>query len=269
MHAFTIDISGGTIQAIAWGNGKQLLVCLHGFGEEADSFACLEDFLGDRFTIVAFDLPLHGDTKWKKAYMEEKDLYECILHLLSHFNKQRFSLLGYSMGGRISLFATQHFAEKMDQLLLVAPDGLRYNPWFLFATQIRPGRYLFRWNIYHPKLFFTLLKTGKFLRIVNQSLYKFVFQYMNNEEKRLQVYQVWTCMKDIMPDTKKVKKMLLQYQIPSLLFFGKYDRVIPPSLADSFCNGLQLTTVIVLDKGHNLLSKELGKLIREKTAVQP
>jgi pimeloyl-ACP methyl ester carboxylesterase len=48
-----------------WGTGKKLLLCLHGYGESATSFALLEQALGKEFTILAPDLPFHGGTQWK------------------------------------------------------------------------------------------------------------------------------------------------------------------------------------------------------------
>jgi hypothetical protein len=57
--------------------------------------------------------------------------------------------------------------------------------------------------------------------------------------------------------------MMARYNIESLLIFGRYDRVIPPAFGEGFANGAFPCKTLVLDKGHQLLSEELGFIIRK------
>ncbi|RBL93756.1 alpha/beta fold hydrolase [Chitinophaga flava] len=245
------------------GTGPQLLICLHGFGESAAHFAPLAAGLGDMFTIVALDMPLHGETKWNEERPFEKTDLEAIIQLvLERQGKERFSLLGYSMGGRLALCLVEIMASRIDHLIMLAADGLRNNPWHMFVTQTSVGNKLFKYNTDHPQLFFALLKGWRKLGLLNQSVYKFALHRMDKTEKRLQVYNVWTTMRRMMPDKKKCKQLLARYNVLTLLIFGKYDRVIPPVLGTRFMDGSFTCKMLVLEKGHQLISKELGSIIK-------
>ena len=55
---------------IAWarfGNGPEPVLCFHGYGEDAQRFASLRPATGERFTLLAIDLPFHGRTQWREG----------------------------------------------------------------------------------------------------------------------------------------------------------------------------------------------------------
>ncbi|MDQ0105724.1 Pimeloyl-ACP methyl ester carboxylesterase [Chitinophaga terrae (ex Kim and Jung 2007)] len=263
MSDFYLPYLNSVFHGIVDGSGKDLLICLHGFGESAAHFASLATTLGDVFTIVALDMPLHGQTLWHENRVFRKDDLQAVIDaVLKQFNFTRFSLLGYSMGGRLSLCVVELMPEKIDRLVLAAADGLKNNPWHMFVTQTSVGNWLFKYNTYHPALFFALLNTWKRLGLLNQSVYKFALHRMNEPVKRELVYNVWTNLRRMMPDKKHCKQLLARYNVFTLLVFGKYDRVIPPVLGSRFLDGTFPSRLVVLDKGHQLISAELGLIIK-------
>lgn len=245
------------------GAGGQLLICLHGFGESAAHFRPLTETLGDTYTILALDMPLHGSTIWlENRPFEKEDLAAVVQLVLQQQGKERFSLLGYSMGGRLALCLVEMLADRIDLLVMAAADGLKNNPWHLFVTQTTAGNRLFKYSTYHPRLFFILLETWRKLGLLNQSVYKFALNRMNEREKRELVYHVWTNLRHMMPDKKRCKQLLSRYNVLTLLIFGKYDRVIPPVLGARFADGSFPSRIVVLDKGHQLISAQLGHIIK-------
>src|SRR6478736_5160099 len=84
------------------GDGPETVLCFHGFGTYATTFDWLASHVpGKRF--IAFDLPCHGETKWNSDgdSFTPWELLE-IIEACPHIPVDRFALLGYSMGGRIS-----------------------------------------------------------------------------------------------------------------------------------------------------------------------
>ncbi|TWV99261.1 alpha/beta fold hydrolase [Chitinophaga pinensis] len=263
MSSFFLPYLKSRFHTISDGTGEELLICLHGFGENAETFSRLHYSLGGYFTIVSLDLPLHGKTEWKEERpFSMEDLKAVILLILQHYRFKTFSLMGYSMGGRVSLCVVQLLAERIDRLYLLAPDGLKDNRWHMFATQTRIGNKLFKYCTYHPQLFFGLLHTWRFLRFISKGLHKFTFNSMNTLDKRERVYFVWTCMGQMMPDRELCKQQLKKYRISSLLLFGKYDRVIPPVLGVRFMDGTFPCEMQVLEKGHQLICEDAAEVIR-------
>ena len=89
------------------GNGEKILCCFHGFGETGRSFTHLTHEVGKIYTIIAVDLPFHGETRWNEGLLMQPadltnilDLIFAALYIMPE-KKQRYSLLGYSLGGRL------------------------------------------------------------------------------------------------------------------------------------------------------------------------
>ncbi|WP_143308127.1 alpha/beta fold hydrolase [Chitinophaga vietnamensis] len=263
MPEFYLSYEKSRFHGACEGTGDQLLICLHGFGETAMHFQPLTATLGDTFTIVALDMPLHGGTQWNEGRaFEKEDLAAVIRMVLQQQGKERYSLLGYSMGGRLALCLVEKMAPQINHLILAAADGLRNNPWHMFVTQTGVGNKIFKYNTHHPQLFFALLNGWRKLGLLNQSVYKFALHRMDQPEKRIQVYEIWTLMRRMMPDKRYCKQLLSRYNIATLLIFGKYDRVIPPVLGKRFADGSFPCKMLVLEKGHQLISAQLGHIIK-------
>lgn len=47
---------------------------------------------------------------------------------LLNFGIEKFGLIGYSMGGRIVLVTMELMYQRINSVLLIAPDGLKINP---------------------------------------------------------------------------------------------------------------------------------------------
>ncbi len=228
-------------------------------------FVPLAKYMGERFTIVGIDMPFHGQTSWdEKRPFTSADLQALFQMILAQQQQDRFSLLGYSMGGRLALCMVPVMAQRLCNLVLLAPDGIRNNPWHMFVTRTSLGNRLFKHVTYKPQLFFNLLTLVRKLGTLNESVYKFAFKSMDKLDKRLLVYNVWTCMRRMLPNLKKCKRALAQYHIPTLLIYGKYDRIIPAVVGQRLVDGSFKGEIVLLDKGHQLISEELGEAILSK-----
>ncbi|QEH39808.1 alpha/beta fold hydrolase [Chitinophaga sp. XS-30] len=264
MHELRLPYLQSEFSGMTTGSGSELLICFHGFGESASHFACMEAALGNIFTIVALDMPFHGQTRWNEGRdVERADLEALTVKILERFGKQRFSLMGYSMGGRLSLCIVEKMAASINHVVLLAPDGLKNNPWHMIATQTRLGNRIFLYNTRNPALFFRLLSIGRKWKLLNESVHKFVLHRMNALEKRQLVYDVWTNMRKMMPSKRRCREMMARYDIDTVMLFGRYDRVIPPVLGERFADGSFPCKIVVLEKGHQLLTESAGFIIRK------
>jgi pimeloyl-ACP methyl ester carboxylesterase len=235
------------------GHGPHLTVCLHGFGEYAKTFDPLAAALPNQ-TLVAIDMPWHGETIWREGMDLNVGDWIALIRAIPEIGERNFGLIGYSMGGRISLSMLEQIPEAISYLVLIAPDGLKINRWYWLATQTRAGNQLFRYTMEHPQWFLKLLAAGRRVKLVNESILKFVRIYVDNDNMRQAVYRVWTTMRRFHPSLPKVKALILQHRIPVYLIFGKYDRIIPPSNGHGFISGLGTLAIMqILDVGHQIL----------------
>ncbi len=117
------------------GPSELTLVCIHGLGDEADSFRHLFPVLRNHYRIIALDLPGFGrSTASKKAVFKRHiEAVEQILNMI----KGPAVLAGSSMGGMIAEAAAVHNPDQVKAVVLmdgVLPLKAKPNPGLLFMA---------------------------------------------------------------------------------------------------------------------------------------
>lgn len=111
----TLTVNGLPLHFHDWGSpDKPPLVLVHGLSGNAWAFAPFARRLRDRLHIIALDVRGHGDSAWDPngAYSFADQATE-LAAFVDQLGLERFSLLGTSMGGMISL---QYAADHVDRL---------------------------------------------------------------------------------------------------------------------------------------------------------
>ena len=244
------------IHYLQFGNGSKLLVCLHGYGENANSFAALEPLLQHQYRVLALDMPFHGLTEWKEGTGFSPAMLAEIIGQLNP-GQQPLTLLGYSMGGRLALSLLQHYPGTIERLVLLAPDGLRTNCWYWLSTQTRLGNRLFRYSVTHPGWLFRALRLGQLTRLLSPGVFKIAHFYLDDEQQRGLFYLWWTALRLFKPNLDNLKKIIAAQQLPVQLVFGRFDQVILSDKGYAFAKGIeQQVSVQVIDAGHQLLKEK-------------
>ncbi|HRO45315.1 alpha/beta hydrolase [Agriterribacter sp.] len=240
-----------------WGTGKKILLCFHGFGETAGSFMSLARQIENSYTIIAVDLPLHGKTIWKDGLpCTAADIIN-IIDNIPVLHEQHFSLAGYSMGGRVALSVYERIPQRIVQLVLLAPDGLKMNCWYRLATQTIWGNRLFKYFMEKPGIFFTITKMLKSTGMINTGVYNYVHRYLNQKDKRTQLYTIWTTMRKLKPGIKMIKTLIPKNNTPVLLIYGRYDRIIRYTTGSDFKKGLNdYCALHIISCGHRILDEK-------------
>lgn len=244
-----------------FGSGSKTAICFHGFGEDGTLYSFLEKYAGDQYTFYSIDLPFHGKTEWNEGMtLTHKDLQQIIAEILRLNNQKqktlnlKLSLLGFSLGGRIALSFYQAQPEIVEKIILLAPDGLKLNPWYWLATQTWIGNKLFSISMKYPGFFFSILKAMNKMGFVNASVFKFVNYYIGNKAARQILYERWTGLRKIKPDLPRIKHFIRQYKTPTRLVYGKHDRIILPVRGELFQKGIEEFCVLtVIASGHQVV----------------
>jgi 2-succinyl-6-hydroxy-2,4-cyclohexadiene-1-carboxylate synthase len=98
------------------------LVLLHGFTGTHHTWEPYEAW-GDHYQLIVVDIVGHGESQVlnKEASTEPytmEAMARALSKVLTHLNIQRAVFLGYSMGGRLALYFSIHFPERVHALIL-------------------------------------------------------------------------------------------------------------------------------------------------------
>ncbi|MFD0766074.1 alpha/beta fold hydrolase [Mucilaginibacter lutimaris] len=264
-----LDIPGlGKKHYHEYGTGNKPLLAFHGYGMTGRQFHVLERSILKEYHVYGFDHFFHGESKlngWTeqqiiagmpkpivKAYMDE---------WFKQHGRQRFSVLGYSIGANIALILVEEYADLIDTMILMAPDGLSVYKGFHFLTHRPIGKYLFKHVTKSKWLAPTLLKSLKKIKFIDESLYQIAYNEIDTEQKRQDVYYTLNLIRLLKPDTTKIVQLINKYNIKCRLIFGKYDNLFPMKAAQPFIDKLPNAEVYEVNMGHWLVTKQLDEYL--------
>jgi pimeloyl-ACP methyl ester carboxylesterase len=99
-----------------YGEGAEILLAFHGFGNAASDFKALIPSLGKKYKIVAFNLPYHGNSTIDASVaiksVSKDHLAELTERILRIMGAEKFSLIGYSLGGKMFYSSLSFFHKR-------------------------------------------------------------------------------------------------------------------------------------------------------------
>ena len=261
-----IKNSNYDIEYFVYGTGNKILLAFHGFNNHAEDFKVFGNTFGNEYTIVAINLFFHGQSQAQNHIVEKgfsiydlKNLFDEIADL---FPAEKYSLMGYSLGGRIVLKLIEIYPEKIEKIILLAPDGIRISIMYRFLTQTFPGNRLLKRVVDNPSIFFSLAGFLRKTGLLGEKKYQFTLGNYDSKTKRQKVYQVWMVLRKIISKKSEVKNAIRKNNLPVALFFGEYDLIIPPSIGKKFQKGMgKYMSLHILKSGHKLLKEDIVKEI--------
>jgi pimeloyl-ACP methyl ester carboxylesterase len=229
------------------------LLLLHGFGSSLQAWDDWSVKLAQKYRVIRLDLPGFGLTGASPAndYSEEKDLV-ILTHVADKLGLEKFSVIGHSMGGKMAWSLAASQPERVQALVLMAPDGFPETkdigtkpyevPAIMGLIKYVLPKYLVRKSI-EPAFaeadalnsalvnrYYDMLRApgvrGAILERSNQTIYT-----------------------DPVPRLKAIKA-------PTLLIWGEQDQMIPSTNAQSYANVLSNSTTVIVPKLGHLLQEE-------------
>jgi pimeloyl-ACP methyl ester carboxylesterase len=249
-----IDVDGLKVYYKETGpQGAPALMLLHGFGSSLQAWDDWSLKLEQKYRVIRLDLPGFGLTGASPAndYSEEKDL-AILTYFADKLGLEKFSVMGHSMGGKMAWSLAASQPERVQALVLMAPDGFPETkdigtkpyevPAIMGLIKYVLPKYLVRKSI-EPAFvqadalndalvnrYFDMLRApgvrGAILERSNQTIYT-----------------------DPVPRLKAIKA-------PTLLIWGEQDQMIPSTNAQSYANVLSNSTTVLIPKLGHLLQEE-------------
>jgi len=246
----TVQAGNCTLHYLKRGTGPRLAIALHGFGNDATILGFLHH---EAYTVICMDLPHHGDSELDEtAVLDKATMLQIVHQLMAAQGVQQVALAGYSMGGRVALTILEQDPGIVERLVLIAPDGLRFNYFYYFLTRTVTGRFLFRDFVRRGPWYLKCFTWIDRLRLISKSKYKFATQQIQSDEARTFLRKAWQATNQLIPDLDKVSELIRIYHIPVHLLMGAYDKIIPLKHAAAFRKNMPGVVVHSFQRGHGL-----------------
>jgi pimeloyl-ACP methyl ester carboxylesterase len=248
-----IEYNGSTLFYRRYGNGPNVLLLFHGFGQDHRAFAAWDEPLSSAYTLYSFDIFFHGRSLWPSPDTPlEKGDWKSILEIFLKSNHiGRFSLCGFSMGGKFVLATVESFPEKIQDVFLLAPDGIKTSGWYSLATYTVPFRNLFRSMIGRPDRFYAIARWVYRTGLIDKGILRFAESQMDTTEKRQRVYSSWVAFRRFTFDMTAVTGMINAHHIHVVVAVGKFDKIITAKNMSRLLDKLNSHELSILDTGHN------------------
>ncbi|MCH2083671.1 MAG: alpha/beta hydrolase [Saprospiraceae bacterium] len=260
MKQLQMKVPQGEWNYYRWGSGETLLVALHGFARNALLFEKLGPEVAKQYTMIALDLPFHGQTQWTDLYKPE-DIQYFITEVLKNEQHSQFELIGFSLGGRIALKLLPQMAKQIQKLHLIAPDGLNTSfAWLVNSMPTNAKKRLAK-LVDPPKSILQLARSLHRANLLDRWTIRYLERQLGSTENRYRLFQTWIALKHFSLQLSTVKKDLSAFAKPIALYWGKNDQVVPFGKIIDQLSVLSNVEIYLLDGGHEIVNQEIGDLL--------
>jgi pimeloyl-ACP methyl ester carboxylesterase len=259
-----IEINNSKLFYKKYGTGEKIMLAFHGYGQSHYYYQKFAGSLAEGYTTFAFDLFFHGKSVW--AHNEKlltKEEWNTFMKLFfEKYKIKMFSMVGFSMGGKFLLTTLEEYFEKVDQVIFIAPDGIKTNFWYSLATYPQGFRNIFKSFIMRPKGFFNIVQIMKKTGIMDKGILKFANLQMDTMSKRRKVYLTWVVFSLMKFDINKIAHLINSHHIKVDMYLGKYDKIITKNNMARLLRKLKVYQLNILNCGHNHLIDEVANQLK-------
>jgi pyruvate dehydrogenase E2 component (dihydrolipoamide acetyltransferase) len=119
----TADIGGRRISYVGTGQDGDVVLLVHGYGGDRNSWLFLQEPLAARHRVYALDLPGHGTSSKDVGDGSVGTLADAVLGVLGAIGAEHAHLVGHSLGGAVAVAVAARDPGRISSLTLIAPSG--------------------------------------------------------------------------------------------------------------------------------------------------
>lgn len=251
------------LQYKIYGNGSKTVFAFHGFGQHISVYKKLSRKYPN-LKIYAFPLPFHfsydiPDYDYQ-YYPDAEEWINPIKTLAKQDMFDEITIIAFSFGSRFAMRLMNAVPHKIQQVILLAPDGITNNIWFSFATQTKLGLNTLKFLTQKTHLLKKLLDSVYKWKWIGKDTYALINVQLKDNRFSRQLYHTWRAMSKFDPTPKSWAKTANQFQIPVSIYLGKKDTLIQANSVIPFTKKLHQVNVHEIKGKHN---KVLQKWIKQ------
>ena len=246
------DVSVPEVQAAAAGGHKisyagagadgDVVLLIHGYGGDRNSWLFLQEPLAARYRVYALDLPGHGTSAKDVGDGSIGVLADAVVAVLDAVGAGRAHLVGHSLGGAVALAVTARDPQRIASLTLIAPAGFgseinaRYLRGFASAQTRRELK---------PVLGQLFADEGLVTRQVVDDL--LAYKRLDGVDEALHTLLGALLVGDVQRADSAASVAAIGGAVPMTVVWGSADRIIPATQAGSVDGAVRR---LIDDAGH-------------------
>ena len=247
-HQAAVSVQGQSCRFWMGGRGATVLL-IHGIGGSTlQDFRGLAGRLALNHRVISMDLPGFGCSRDIHLRQSVTNQARFLLEFLDALGIEKTHVLGNSMGGWIALKLGRLAPGRVRKLVLTAAAGIQFTP--------------------PPLEIFTPDSEADIRRLLSHLLHRprvmpgwFARDWLRvSRERRAAVREMLASMQtgdDLLDD------QLAALQIPTLILWGRHDRLIPLDVGQRLAGGLPHARLEILENcGHLVLHEDLPSILR-------
>ncbi len=234
------------------GNSSRHLLLFHGFGQDHSLFEKWIPLFIEDYTIYIFDIFFHGKSTRPDTELTRLEWNEIMDQFLRKERIDRFDMIGFSLGGRFVISTAVSHPGKIDNIVLIAPDGVFESAWYRLATAPF-GKRIFRYLMEHPEKFDYWLVLAEKTQLAQSALVRFAKRELCTPENRSKVYRTWIFFKPLKYRNQSVVAHMNDSKIKVNVILGSKDSIIPPHRIKPLFRQIDNSKIEILDLKHHEL----------------
>lgn len=248
-----INWNGCELHYTESGSGFPILM-VHGFGGSGRDFLILDSLIHDKYRVIRIDLPGFGLSDFPKQTEENPDYIKIyddyFTFLLDTLHLDSCYVMGNSLGGLMSWnLAVKHPGE-VKKLVLFNSAGYDMKEVVENATNAR---------YFKSPVVQLLLQKGLPVFLTKRGMYRIFYDKSIVTNERAQRFNdYWNragnlkqVINMVTSDKYVDESLIKQVACPTLIVWGKYDKIVNPKYAERFHTDIKNSRLIVYDScGH-------------------
>ncbi len=231
-----VSLKDGAVTHFLEAGQGPVLILVHGLGASSDAWRDSMTILAKSYRVIAPDLPGYAKSDRTRATYSVSYYASWLDDFIEALGLSKVAIAGNSLGGWIAALYTIGHQEKVSHLVLVGSAGLKREA--LHAVNLNPAT-----------------------RDEQRALLSALFADPSRVTERM-VSEQWEYRKTVRAtvsatldsfkkDLPFVDDKLARIKVPTLIIWGRHDRIIPLEYAEKFHKGISGSKLVVMDDtGH-------------------
>ncbi len=269
-----LKIPSGSIYYEIHGQGLPL-VCIHGAWSSHKWWKYQVTFLSQKYQVLTYDLRGHGQSLSLTNDYDLPSLVADLKFLLQKIDMEETVLMGWSLGGMLSLEYCLYHPQKIKALILISTRAERQPIWKkkIWLSYLRarlnlmiylstPRKFNFREASFPEE---KRLLDEEFKKISLALIHSEIYEWIKTDLQSFNANSYWSIAQNLW-HWEISKERLKTISIPTLILAGEQDQITPLSFAQSLQQTLPNSRLMVIKEGGHLLPIEQPQLVNTHIA---